>query len=135
MTGHASDPAPGSHITLHELRLELQRLVSLANTAERPKPTSINPAGHPMPGHEWTVEQRTVASYKGPRTWTVRTVDETESCDVVYVSSPDAMYPGEDFVPLLPTDARAVGMALIAAADRAEHAALAVPRLEDRRRA
>ncbi|MHA4819469.1 hypothetical protein ACXZ65_34530 [Streptomyces aculeolatus] len=83
-------------LTLKQVRTELERLVSLANTAERPKPTTINPPGHAMPGHEWTVVQRTIVERAKELTWTVRTVDEAEHASTVYVSSPDSMYPAED---------------------------------------
>lgn len=125
---------PGDGVTIEQLRRELAHLVSLADTAERPKPTTINPPGHPMPGHEWRIEQRIVTNRtSGPPTWWVRTVDDSETCGVVYVSSPDAMYPGEDFGCLFPEDARRLAMALLAAADRADHLVRGVPRLEDRR--
>lgn len=122
-------------LTLGQLRRELAHLVSLADSAERPKPTAINPPGHPMPGHEWRIEQRTVSDRHSYPTWWVRTVDNPETSGAVYVSSPDAMYPGKDFGAMFPEDARRLAMALLAAADRADHLTRGVPRLEDRRRA
>lgn len=126
---HSSDG-----MSLAELRKELCHLVALADSAERPKPSGINPPGHPMPGYEWLVHQRTLRGYPSTPTWWVRTVDEDECSDVVYVSSPDSMAPGDDFI-AMPTDAaRQLAMALLAAADRADHQVHGVPRLEDRRR-
>lgn len=121
-------------LTIAQIRRELAHLVSLADTAERPKPTGINPPDHPMPGHEWRIEQRIVTDRaSGPPTWWVRTVDQADHCGTVYVSSPDAMYPGQDFGAMFPEDARRLAMALLAAADRADHLVRGVPRLEDRR--
>jgi hypothetical protein len=37
------------NLPLNDLRNELYRLVALAGSAERPKPTQINPADHSMP--------------------------------------------------------------------------------------
>jgi hypothetical protein len=68
----------------------------------------------------------------------VRTVDDPETRDSVYVAQPDpyVAYDWErelDFVPMSPTDARRLAMALLAAADRADHLTAGVPRLADRR--
>ncbi|MER5302214.1 hypothetical protein ABT039_22525 [Streptomyces lasiicapitis] len=120
-------------LSLGEVRKELEHLVALAQTGERPRPTLINPPGHPMPGCEWVIEQRAVTPQRTPATWWVRTVDDPETNGAVYVSSPDCMAPGEDFGSMFPTDARRLGLALIAAADRAEHQQAGVPRLEDHR--
>ncbi|MGW2476881.1 hypothetical protein [Streptomyces sp. NPDC001665] len=49
-------------------------------------------------------------------------------------SPPLAMSPGLDFVPLYASDVPHLAMALLAAADRADHMAAWIPRLEDRRR-
>ncbi|MCZ0983864.1 hypothetical protein O1L60_44685 [Streptomyces diastatochromogenes] len=129
----ASDRPLLEALTLGEVRTELERLVALAQTGDRPRPTLINPAGHPMPGWEWVVEQRTVRPRNTPPTWWVRTVEDPETSGAVYVSSPDSIAPGEDFGAMFPTDARRLGLALIAAADRAEHLHAGVARLEDHR--
>ncbi|GAA1110576.1 hypothetical protein [Streptomyces javensis] len=121
------------NLTLQEVRKELEQLVALAQSGERPRPTLINPPGHPMPGWEWVIEQRTVTQRHTTPTWWVRTVDEPETSGAVYVSSPDCMEPGEEFGAMFPTDARRLGLALIAAADRAEHVEAGVPRIEDHR--
>ena len=122
--------------TLSAMRQELQRLVTLAGTADRPKPTRINGPGHAMPGYEWDVTEQLTPYGTRTRTWMVRTADEDkgETADgLVYVSTPDSMYPGLDFASMYSTDARRIAMALLAAADRADHAAAGIPRLEDRR--
>lgn len=126
-------------LTLAQLRCELARLVSLADSAERPKPDVINQPEHNMAGHEWRVAQE-VPSGRRPPLWVVRTVDDPETRDGVYVAQPDpyVTYDWErqlDFVAMSPLDARRLAMALLAAADRAEHLSCDVPRLVDRRRA
>lgn len=124
-------------LTLGELRQELRLLVALADTAERSKPDVINPPGHSMAGHEWRVVQEAPYASRAPL-WVVRTVDEPETRDAVYVAQPDPYVtydwePGLDFVPMSPLGARRLAMALLAAADRAEHLTAGVPRLADRR--
>ena len=126
-------------LTLGQLRRELRHLVSLADTAERPKPDTINPPEHTMAGHEWRVLQEAPFAARPPL-WVVRSVDEPDTRCCVYVAQPDpyVSYDWErqlDFVSMSPLDARRLAMALLAAADRAEHLAADVPRLEDRRRA
>ena len=121
-------------VTLGELRRELRHLVALAHTGELPRPTVVNGPDHEMPGHEWQVEQRTVPGYRKPPTWYVRTVDEPETTDAVYVCPPDLSRPAEDFT-AMPTDsARQLAMAILAACDRADHQALKIIRLTDRRK-
>jgi hypothetical protein len=120
-------------LTLGQLRNELASLIAMADSAERPKPTRINPPNHPMPGHEWTITEHGHPYTQRVFGWTIRSVDQTEHADAVYVSSPDCTNPGEDFAPMTPTDARRLAMALLAAADRADHLTRDVPRLEDRR--
>ncbi|MGW1468471.1 hypothetical protein ACWCPT_29515 [Streptomyces sp. NPDC002308] len=135
---HRHDPPPPPappDLTLGAMRRELQRLVAVAGSAERPKPTRINGPEHSMPGHEWDVTELAHPYTSRTCTWIVRTVDETDLADgLVYVSTPESMYPAEDFIAMYTTDARRVAMALLAAADRADHVAAGVPRLEDRRR-
>lgn len=124
-------------LTIAQVRRELARLVSLADTAERPKPDVINPPEHGMAGHEWRVVQEAPYASRVP-VWVVRSVDEAETRDSVYVAQPDpyVTYDWErqlDFVPMSPLEARRLAMALLAAADRADHLVRGVPRLEDRR--
>ncbi len=124
-------------LTLGQLRRELAQLVALADSAERPKPDTINPPEHNMAGHEWRVTQEAPFATRPPL-WVVRTVDAPETRDCVYVAQPDpyVTYDWErqlDFVSMRPTDARRLAMALLAAADRADHLVADVPRLEDRR--
>jgi hypothetical protein len=125
------------NLTLGQLRRELAALVALADTAERPKPDAINPPEHNMAGHEWRIAQE-VPSGRRPPLWVVRTVDDPETRDGVYVAQPDpyATYDWErqlDFVAMSPLDGRRLAMALLAAADRVDHIAADVPRLEDHR--
>jgi hypothetical protein len=121
-------------ISLGEIQRHLHHLVAVADTAERPHPTRVNPPDHAMPGLEWVVNEDHHPYTARSFTWTIRTVDDPEYADAVFVSSPDSINPGEDFVPLTTTDARRVGLALLAAADRADHVSAGVPRLSDRRR-
>ena len=113
------------------------RILAVADSCERPKPDVINPPDHGMAGHEWRIT--TEAPYASrPPLWLVRTVDDPETRDSVYIAQPDpyVAYDWErelDFVPMSPTDARRLAMALLAAADRADHLTAGVPRLQDRR--
>jgi hypothetical protein len=124
--------------TIGEIRRELAHLVAMADTAERPKPDVINGPDHAMPGHEWRVEQHVRVDRHRPPIWIVRTVDEEETRDLVYVAEPDPYRVHDwmdrlDFTPMQPVDARRLAVALLAAADRAEHLTAGVTRLEDRR--
>lgn len=139
--GAESEPHAGvqrvgiDDLSLADIRRELHRLTAIASSAERPKPTRINGPGHPMPGHEWDLREQAHPHTRRDFVWIVRTADEQNTADgLVYVSTPESMYPGEDFTPLYASDARRLAMALLAAADRADHQALDIPRLEDRRR-
>lgn len=125
-------------LSLGQLRRELRRLVAIADSAERPKPDVINPPEHGMAGHEWRVAQEVPLGVRPPL-WVVRSVNDPETRDGVYVAQPDpyVTYDWEgqlEFVAMHPADARRLAMALLAAADRADHQAVGVPRLEDRRR-
>ncbi|MFJ1782573.1 hypothetical protein ACIOKA_38340 [Streptomyces anulatus] len=121
-------------LSLDAIRAELQRLTSLAGSAERPKPTRINGPDHQWPGHEWDLREMTPRGGTKEKVWVIRTVDEQNTADgLVYISTPESMYPGLDFVPLYASDVRHLAMALLAAADRADHVAAGVPRLEDHR--
>ena len=127
-------------LTLAEVRHELALLVAMADSAERPKPDVINPPDHPMAGHEWRVDQNVRLPGPGDRVpmWIVRTVDDEDTRDCVYVAEPDPhdeyrWLDRLDFRAMQPIDARRLAMALLAAADRAEHLTAGVTRLEDRR--
>lgn len=111
-------------LTLAELRDELRRLVAIADSAERPKADVINPPEHSMPGYEWRIAQQAPFASRPPL-WLVRSVDDPETRDCVYVAQPDpyVAYDWErelDFVSMNPADARRLAMALLAAADRAD---------------
>lgn len=112
------------HLSLDDLRRELHRLVAIADSAERPKPDAINPPEHSMPGHEWRVAQEAPFASRPPM-WVVRSVDDPETNDCVYVAQPDPYVKDDwerqlDFVSMRPTDARRLAMTLLAAADRAD---------------
>ncbi|MFD8949481.1 hypothetical protein ACFV0B_11560 [Streptomyces xanthophaeus] len=122
-------------LSLEDIRRELHRLVSIADSAERPKPTRINGPDHEWPGHEWDLRETQTPHGTKKKVWVVRTADEQDTADgLVYVSTPESMYPGIDFVPMYASDARRLAVALLAAADRADHQAFGVTRLEDRRK-
>jgi hypothetical protein len=120
-------------IPLGELRRHLHHLVALADTGERPRPTRINDANHPMPGQEWKVVEDVASNL--PHIWWVRTCEDPESSDInaVYLSTPESMAPGHDFDCIRTPDARRLALAILAACDRADHIAAGVPRLEDHR--
>ena len=120
-------------LSLGTIRQELHRLVALADSCERPKPDVINPPEHGMAGHEWRVIQDAPFATRPPL-WVIRAVDDSDTNDCVYVAQPDpyVVYDWErqlDFVPMRPTDARRLAMALLAAADRADSAAQGVTSL------
>lgn len=121
-------------LTLADLRDELRRLVAIADSAERPKPTRINGPDHAMPGHEWDLREQKHPYGNRDYVWVIRAVDDQETADgKVYVSTPESMYPGEDFVPMYASDARRLAMALLAAADRADSVSQGVTSLAARR--
>lgn len=126
-------------LSLKDIRAELHRLVAIADSAERPKPDAINPPEHGMAGHEWRVAQDAPFA-ASPPLWIVRAVDDSETSDCIYVAQPDpyVKYDWErqlDFVPMRPTDARRLAMALLAASDRADAVNHGVASLNARRTA
>lgn len=125
-------------LSLAEVRQELHRLVALADSAERPAPTRINPSDHPMPGHEWSVTAHMPKAlidhyYRRERDgWLIRATDSAEDGEFIYVSTPDAM-DAEDFMPIPTPSARKLATALLAACDRADAVRLNVSSLAARR--
>lgn len=120
--------------TLDEIRRELAALATMAGSVDLPKPTRINGPDSPMEGQDWDLHER--ARPYGNRSffWLVRVLDEQDiEGGLVYLSTPESMYPGDDFVPMYVDDVRRLALILLAAADRAEHIARGVVRLEDRR--
>ncbi|NUS82751.1 MAG: hypothetical protein HOY75_08355 [Streptomyces sp.] len=108
-------------LSLDDIRNELHRLVAIAGSAERPKPTRINDHDHSMPGWEWDLREQPHPYGSRDYVWVIRAIDDQDTSDgKVYVSTPESMHPGEDFVPLYASDARRLAMALLAAADRAD---------------
>jgi hypothetical protein len=134
MTSPAA-PTPASGLTLGELRHELVALLALADTAEKPAPSRVHPSDHPMPGHEWSVKAHMPKVvhdhyYRRDRDgWLIRAAEESELADCIFVSTPDAM-DAEDFMAVPIASARQLGMAILAACDRADSVRLGVPRLE-----
>lgn len=125
-------------LTLAEVRRELALLVAMADTAERPKPDVINPPGHAMPGLEWRVAQDVPVDRRRPPLWLVRTVDDPEFPDSIYVAQPDPYRTYDwlsalDFAAMTTMDGRRLAMAILAACDRADHLTAGVTRLQDRR--
>ncbi|RPE27242.1 hypothetical protein [Kitasatospora cineracea] len=125
-------------LTLAQIRQELAQLVAMADTTGRPKPDVINPPGHAMAGWEWRIAQDVQVDRFRPPLWLVRTIDDSEVRDCLYVAEPDPYraydwLQGLDFTAMSPTDARRLAMALLAAADRVDAQNTAVPSLVDRR--
>jgi hypothetical protein len=90
-----------------------------------------------MPGHEWRIAGEAEPGIKPPM-WVVRTVDDHEGRDAVFLAEPDPYQPYDwgqylNFSAMRPLEARRLAMALLAAADRAEHLALKIPILDDHR--
>lgn len=129
-----SEPRILGDFTLEEVRRELTALASMAGSVERPKPTRINGPGSPMPGQDWDLHERTRPYGQRSFFWLVRVPDEQDvEGGLVFLSTPESMYPGDDFVPMYVDDVRRLALILLAAADRAEHIARGVVRLDDRR--
>lgn len=123
-------------LTLTDLRRELHRLVAVADSAERPLPTRHHPADHSMPGWEWDLREQAHPYSSREYVWVIRAIDEQNTADgLVHVSTPESMFPGEDFVPMYASDARRLAMALLAAADRADSVSHGVSSLSARRTA
>ncbi|MGQ4393718.1 hypothetical protein ACN6K5_003503 [Streptomyces violaceoruber] len=121
-------------LSLKDLRNELHRLVAISDSAERPKPTVIYSGDHSMAGWEWVLREQAHPYTQREYVWVIRAVDEQDTADgLVHVSSPESMFPGQDFVPMYSTDARRLAMALLAAADRADSVSRGVTSLAARR--
>lgn len=130
----AAADSPDRSLTLDEIRAELRTLVSLADTAELPKPSVIHDAWHAFgAGQEWQVNHPCqVGKRTDFRRWTVRTLDHDDVANVVYLNTPGHME--DDFTAAKTSEARQFAMAILAACDRADHQAASVPTLGDRRR-
>lgn len=123
------------HDTIAELRRQLRELLAAADTAELPKPTRINPAGHPMPGPQWDVTTpRADGRHTARDLWIVRAVTDPALAAAVYLSTPDYSHV-EDVRALRIEEARRLGMALLAACDHADGTREGVAYLADRRQA
>lgn len=124
-------------LTIGQIRRMLTNLVSLAHTAERPKPDVINPPGHNMPGYEWHIVQGAPYAVRPPQ-WVVRSVDDSEARDCIYVAQPDPYVVADwqrelEFVPMTPVDGLNLAMVLIAAVERCQQLTGDIPRLHERR--
>lgn len=130
----AAQEQSAADVKLGDLRQHLTEMLALAHTAEKPRPTAINRAPHPMPGMEWQItdamRRKVYDHYNRERSgWLIRAVDQVEDADCVYVSTPDAM-DGEDFMAIPTTTARQLAMAILAACDRADSVMSEVPSLD-----
>jgi hypothetical protein len=116
----ATDPQP----SLALLRRQVAALLSEIDTATLPRPDKLNARATKKPGQEW----------KPRKDWSVFTIENGESAGMVYLDhgcdSMDYRFgePG-DWEALRIEDARAIGLALLAAAARAEELFVGVTRL------
>ncbi|MGI5414266.1 hypothetical protein [Actinomadura luteofluorescens] len=112
--------------TIALLRYQIAALLSQVDTAEKPRPNSINHSPDPNPGAVW----------QPAKGWTVRTVDDgVTDARFVYVTCPEHARSGccSDFDAVTTVEARRLAMALLAAADRADGLADGVTPLDARR--
>ena len=128
--------APGEErpggLTLNSLRQELHDLVALADTAVKPLPDGALDDRHPMgPGHRWSITFRSTRVFDHNRLWDViaRSDDEVSNC--VYVPQEQDSCPG-DYIAVHTTEGRQLAMAILAACDQADAAALRLSRLDKR---
>lgn len=91
------------------IRGELAELLSKLDTAAPPPPDRMCTDNPQKLGAEWRPADR----------WIVRTIDTGPGVDTVYVETPDST--GGDMLAYDLAQARTIGMALLAAADWAEH--------------
>lgn len=108
------------------LRDQVAGLLSQIDTAEKPRPNSINQPPAPNPGAVW----------EPAKGWTVRTIDDgVTDARFVYVTCPEHARSGccSDFDAATTVEARRVAMALLAAADWADGLAAGVTPLDGRR--
>lgn len=100
-------PKAGDAVAL--LRAELAELLSKLDTAAPPSPDRMCTDNPQKAGAEWRPADR----------WIVRTIDDDDCGGAVYVETPDSI--GGDMLAHTLVEARAIGMAFLAAADWAEH--------------
>jgi hypothetical protein len=115
-----TDPTP----SLALLRRQVAALLSEIDTATLPRPDKLNGRATKKPGQEW----------KPRKGWSVFTIENGDSAGMIYLDhgcdSLDYRWgePG-DWESLRIEDARAIGLALLAAAVRAEELFVGVSRL------
>lgn len=108
-------------LTLGQISARLRALVAHAATADRPRPTRINPPGHPWRGHEWVVVPEHADARRSRGFWSVVALDNDDLADAVYVHTPDSLLGTYgDYICVSTLDARRLAAALLAAADRAD---------------
>lgn len=121
--GVTADPIP----SLALLRKQVAALLSEIDTATLPRPDKLNGRTTKKPGSEW----------RPRKDWSVFTIENADSAGMVYLDHGcDALdyrfgEPG-DWEALRIEDARAIGLAFLAAAARAEELFVGVSRLPDR---
>lgn len=121
-------PGPSTPAALSLLRQQLAALIADIDTATLPPPDAVHGRRHARPGAQWRPD----------RQWCIFTIDTPDGQGAVYVdhACDDIRYrfqePG-DWEAMRPEDARRVGLALLAAAARADQVYSGVSRLDVRR--
>jgi hypothetical protein len=133
VTGAGEDrPASLNDFSLSEIRSELRKLLTLAETAHLPLPDREVPDVHAFgPGWEWRVKYRADVTYDPRRLWSVIQRNPDDLAGVVYIHTPDSLT--GDYLATSTTEARELAMAILAACDRADQQAAGIPNLADRR--
>lgn len=106
----AADSRPAIVIAdeaLATLRAQVRSLLGCIDTARRPHPASMIPAGRRNPGPAW----------KPSADWTIRAIDEPGNEGVISVIVPGSY---GDMLALEADEGRAVAMAILAACDWAD---------------
>jgi hypothetical protein len=112
--------------TIARLRDQVAGLLSMIDTAAKPRPTVITRAPEPNPGAAW----------HPVKNWTVRALDDDLTIpQCVYVTTPEHVRfsTPNDFDAVTTDDARRLAMALLAAADWADGLAAGATPLDGRR--
>lgn len=119
-------------VSLSQIRTELRKLLTLADTAVKPRPDRKLPEVHPFaPGMEWRVNYRADEVYDPNRLWSIIVRDPDDVANTVCIHTPDSMR--GDYIATSTTEARELAMAILAACDRADQQAAGIPNLADRR--
>lgn len=119
--------------SLAEIRDELRKLLTLADTSAKPLPDRKLPEVHAFaPGSEWRIKYREQDVYEPRRLWSVVVREPDDIASAVYVHTPDSMT--GDYIAVPTIEARELAMAILAACDRADHQAAGIPNLAERRK-